>query len=162
MGSKLDLKPTVDKKLIKKVMCNDTLFRASMPDEDITLLEKGKWEPDSTCVHLVCKKGKDPIAIIRLYALANITVDMHVHLIPKYWGTGVSAEVQTEVEKYLKKNTNYCKVVIQTPQCCREVLKAVTREGYQLEGILTAAIHWRGEIENIILMSKFIRGNNHG
>ena len=153
---------TTDMELIRHIMTDRVLFNASMPDEDILALDDGTWEPDANCDHLVCELDDEPIAIIRLYRVSNLTVDMHMHLLPKYWGTGVSDKLARSVEKYLTENTMYCKVMIQTPQCCREVLKAATRDGYELEGILTAAIHWRGNIENMVLMSKFLRRENNG
>ena len=156
MGSKLEIQVTTDKRLIKSVMGHDVLFKASMPDEDIAVYEKGEWVPATDCQHLVCDLEGESIAIIRLYAVSNLTVDMHVHLIPEYWGKGVSNHLQPAIEKFLEENTNYCKIVIQTPQCCRQVLQAATREGFELEGILTSAILWRNKIENIVLMSKFL------
>lgn len=151
---------STDKGLIKQIMTDNRLFKASMPDEDIVALEHNVWEPDDSCKYLVFYKAEIPIAVIRLYTLANLTVDMHVHLLPEYWGDGTSRTVETYVEDWLKENTNYCKIVIQTPQCCKNVLVAATREGYELEGVLTGAIYWRNKIENIVLMSKFIKRGN--
>ena len=152
----MDIRATKDKLSIKNIMTNKVLAAASMPDEDLRLMAENIWQPAGDCDYLICvMEGKD-IAIIRLYSLSNITVDMHYHLLPEYWGKGISSQINTKVEEYLINNTNYCKIVVQTPQCCREVLKAASREGYHLEGILTAAIVWRNNIENIVLMSKFL------
>ena len=164
MGSKLTVKFTSDKRLIKSIMTTEVLFNTSMPDEDIALLKAGKWETATDCQHLIVRMEKDPVAIIRLYAISNITVDVHVHMLPGYWGTGVSDDMQAKMERFLIENTQYCKLVVQTPQCCRHVLKAATRSEFQLEGILTSAILWRDKIENIVLMSKSLnrKGNNNG
>ena len=159
MGSELKVQFTNDNSLIKQIMTDEVLFKASMPDEDVSRLETGNWEPATDCYHVVCKLRDEPIAIARLYSISNLTVDMHLHLLPKYWGTGISSEVSSKIEEFLISNTNYCKIIIQTPQCCREVLKAATREGYELEGILTSGIFWRGKVENIIIMSKFLNRN---
>lgn len=150
---------TNDKDVIKQIMCDPLLFKASMPDEDLAALKAGTWEPHDQCIYL----NYDNKAIIRLYSLTNLSVDMHIHLKPEFWGTGTSESLAAAVEKYLVENTNFCKIVIQTPACCRAVLKAATRDGYSLEGILTASILWRDKVENLILMSKFIkRSNLHG
>jgi RimJ/RimL family protein N-acetyltransferase len=146
------IEKTTDLSLIKEIMCDKILFEASMPDEDLQLYALNEWNPTLNCMYL----NYDNKAIIRLFDLSNITADMHVHLLPKYWGTGVSDELQSTVEDWIKENTQYCKIVIQTPQCCESVLKASSRNGYTLEGILTSGIYWRGNIENVILMSKFI------
>lgn len=150
---------TTDMCLIKQIMCNNTLFKASMPDEDITLLELNLWEPPRDCTYLVYTKGSKAIGIVRLYHLTNITVDLHMHLLPKYWGRGESERFTVHINQWLRDHTQYCKIMIQTPQCCEHVLKAASREGYQLEGVLSGAICWRGNIENLVLMSKFIDRN---
>ena len=147
-----------DKAVIKQIMCDPLLFNASMPDEDIAAFKAGTWEPNDNAIYL----NYDDKAIIRLYPLTNLSVDMHIHLKSEFWGTGVSDEMSKHIEQYLIENTQFCKIVIQTPACCREVLKAATRDGYSLEGILTASILWRDKVENLILMSKFIRRPNNG
>lgn len=148
---------TEDRDLIKKIMCNKLLFKVSMPDEDIAALEAGIWEPSDSAVYL----NYDGKAIIRLYQLTNISVDMHIHLLPEYWGSGISDEMAREIEDWLIQNTNYCKIVVQTPQCCREVLQAAVRDGYQLEGVLTGAIFWRGKVENMVILAKFLNRNTN-
>ena len=160
---KYEVECTADVRIIKEVMCHEVLFKASMPDEDIELYKYGRWEPAMNCQYLVFKRLGKPVAIIRLFELSNITVDMHVHLLPKYWGKGTSEKLNKYVEQWLTDNTKYCKIVIQTPQCCSNVLKAAVREGYELEGMLTAGICWRGSIESIVLMAKHInRRENNG
>jgi hypothetical protein len=139
-------------------MCDEVLFKASMPDGDIRAYDEGNWEPEDNCLYL----NFDDKAIVRVYPLTAITADVHVHLKSEFWGSGVSNQLQEAIEDYLVNQTNYCKIVLQTPQCCRSVLQAAVRNEFKLEGILTSAICWRGKIENIVLMSKSIRSNTRG
>lgn len=167
MVCKLDYNITIEKTkdldLVEQIMTNKMLFKASMPDDDIAALEAGTWKPDPNVEYLVAKRDGDPIGIIRLYRISNLTIDIHYHILPIQWGTGVSSEVHKKLEEYLREFTVYCKLLIQTPQCCREVLQASVREGFKLEGILTAAIKWRDNIENIVLMTKpLLRENVNG
>lgn len=143
--------------VVKQIMCDPKLFNASMTDEDINEFQNGNWEPRADNTYL----NYDDKAIIILDQVSPLTVCSHPHLRSEYWGTGESHKLEVELEKYLLSNTAYRKVIIMTPQCCREVLKAATREGYALEGILTAATLWRDKVENLIIMSKFLKDETH-
>lgn len=154
MGRKLT--ETRNKCFIKHVMGNKVLFRASMADEDCALEEEGKWEPNMDWFYLAYIKDGEPAGIVRFHNISNTTVEIHPQLLPNHWGTGESTKLEEYIEEWFFLNTNYYKLLIQSPQCCKEVLEATARNGYALEGILTAAIMWRGKFENIVLMSKFI------
>ncbi len=141
--------------VIKQIMCDPKLFKASMPDVDLVDFEAGTWEPRQDLTYL----NYDGKAIIRLEQVSSIAVCIHPHLHSDFWGNGTSHMLEEELEKWLVENTQYCKAIIMTPQCCREVLQAAVREGYSLEGILTASVLWRDKVENLIILSKFIRGS---
>lgn len=138
--------------VVKRIMSDNVLFKASMSDTEIQQFEAGTWEPEPGQY-----LNYDDKAIIKLDPLSNCAVCIHVYLQSQYWGEGISSKLEHEIEKWLIDNTSYGKVVLMTPQCCREVLKVAVREGYALEGILTAAILWRDNVENLILMSKFLK-----
>lgn len=146
-----------DLEVIKQIMCDPVLFKASMTDEDINCFQKGNWTPRADNTYL----NYDNKAIIILDQVSPLTVCSHPHLKSEFWGTGESHKLEVELEKYLLSVTNYRKVIIMTPQCCREVLKAATREGYALEGILTASTLWRDQVENLIIMSKFLKDDTN-
>lgn len=153
------IKVESDLNKVKEIMDDKKLFLSSMPDEEVKEYLRGTWEPKTDCIYLNYKD----IAVVALYNISNLTVDIHPKLRSEYWGSGLSDELQEAIEDWLKRNTGYGKMIIQTPECCREVLQAAVRNGYYLEGLLTAGILWRGKVENIVLMSKFLdRGNQHG
>ena len=141
--------------VIKQIIGDSKLLKASMTDEDLISFEAGTWVLEDRCQYL----NYEDKAIVRVYPVTNLTVEIHPQLRSEFWGTGESHKLEEEIEQWLISNTNYCKVILQTPQCCREVLQAAVREGYALEGILTAAISWRNQIENIVVMSKFLKRN---
>lgn len=157
MVCQLKIEETKDKELIKSLMTIKQLFEASMPDEDLAVFNEGKWEPSMQGTYFAVYREDVPIGIIRLHEMTNLTADIHYHICPTQWGQGISSKVHFIFEEYLRKNKAYCKLLIQTPQCCRHVLQAAVREGFELEGILTSAISWRGKVENLVLLTKNIR-----
>jgi RimJ/RimL family protein N-acetyltransferase len=154
----LKIERTTDLNLVKEVMTNKALFEASMPDEDIAALKEGQWNPSPYgWTYLKLEKDNKIIGILRYMHLSNITVDLHWHLLPEYWGSGLSDKFQEELEKWFRKNTKVFKITVQTPSACKHTIKAAARVGYEIEGMLIGAIVWRDKVEHLVLMSKFLR-----
>ena len=142
---------------IIRIMSDPILFEASMTDEDIELNNQGRWMLDTNIHYLGLEKDGECIGIVRFSQLTSITIDYHWHLLPQYWGTSLSDEFVKLVDEWFKENTSIHKVVIQSPQVCTHVYKAAIRNGFSVEGVLTGGILWRGKVQDLILMSRFIK-----
>lgn len=161
--SLISFRTTEDSDAITTVMCNSDLFIASMPDEDRREWRHGTWEPNlHNWTYLEVLQDDEVIGIVRYQSFSLVAVDIHYHILPQYWGTKISDKVHKELVKYLLKNTQYHKIILQSPRCCEHVIRAAHRNDFALEGVLKGATLWDGNIEDVVLMSKFIYGVEHG
>lgn len=158
----MKLIPTTNTNLIKSIMLDEDLFYASMMDIDIKNFEEGNWEPSPNFTYLLAKEGSDAVGLVRLHDFTPVAIDVHFSILPKYWGTGVSNKVQKTLEHWLIDNTPYIKIITQTPRACEEVIKAQLRNGYQIDVALPNTTLWRNKVEDLVIMSKYIRGFQHG
>jgi RimJ/RimL family protein N-acetyltransferase len=149
---------TYDYDLVQEIMSEPKLFQASMCDYDLSLGDK--WEPDRQGWHyLLISLDEKPVGVIRSCYLTSTTIDSHGHILPEYWGTGLSdAAFKLGFDWYLA-NTDVHKIVVQTPRCCTHIIRAMHRIGWEVEGVLTKAIRWRGKLEDLVLMSLTIRND---
>lgn len=156
---KYSLSRIKDLKKVKELMTDPKLFRAAMCDEDLDALRLHTWNPPPHSKYLLMQKDGKDAGILRYEWMTTTTVNIHSHLLPDYWGSGDSLEFYKAVEKWFQKNTKkVCKFVISTPQSCKEVINFAVKCGFEAEGVLTGAVFWRGVLDNMVLLSKFIRG----
>lgn len=142
---------------VARIMTNEKLFLASMSDPEIEEFKEGTWKPDETQEYVGLYLGGELIGVVRYRFITQIMIEWHWHLLPDYWGTGNTEEFCNLVEEYLRDNTGCLKILVQTPQSCKEVARSASRNGFDLEGILVSCVVWRGRIDHMVLMSKFIK-----
>lgn len=142
---------------IKSVMEIPKLFQAAMTDEDLVMAEQGTWEPRRNADYVGVYDEATLIGIARFEEVSNITTMGHFFINPKYWGTGLANEIYKKVLNYLKDNTQYSKVITETPRSCEQVLQFLTRNGFKIEGMLTNAIIWRNELTHLVILGQMIR-----
>lgn len=149
---------TTDLDLVKEILTNRDLFYRSMPDEDILAYEQGTWYPsDIGWNYLLIKKDDLPVGIIRFQYITSTTADIHGHMLPQYWGTRAVPQAEQAMEDWFLANSYVYKLVIQTPKPCLHIVKFAAKSGFEIEGCLTGAILWRKKLEDLILLSKFIK-----
>jgi len=153
-----------DLDIVKKVMSNKTLFYASMPDPDRLLFDAGHWEPEvgAGWNYVQLKDGTELLGIIRYQPISIVAIDCHIHLLPKFWGKGISEEVASAFEDYILRNTNYHKLQVQCPISCRHSMTYVMRHGFEVEGILRGAAYWNSQVVHLVILGKLLRRTNHG
>lgn len=148
-----------DIETVKRVMLDKVLFDTSMPDSDRVLRDKGTWEPDPNNIweFVEVVHDNDVVGIIRYQPISVVAIDCHIHLLPKYWGKKISDYAAYAFEKYIENNTQYHKLQVQCPKSCINSIKFVARHGFEIEGVLSGATYWDGEVEDLVILGKFIR-----
>lgn len=141
-------------------MANDPkLAEASLSDEHLYDLKHNTSIIDANSTYLNIYKANEKVAMCRFQQMYNITGSYHIYIASSRWGNGDSLQVSDAVDKWILDNTICHKITNVTPQCCEHVLKAAMKTGFRAEGILIGATFWRGKIENIVLLSKFLKGS---
>lgn len=154
----IEVQATIDLDLIKKIMLEDPkLFYACSSDDELVDYGLSQWNPNSNQNYLVLRQEGEIIGYGHWNYITNITADGHARLCSKYWGSGLSQEAYKAAEDWFKEHTQVYKFVLKIPQSQEHALKAAAAAGYEVEGVLMGAIVWRNKVENLILMSKFIR-----
>lgn len=143
--------------IIDFLKSDEKLCYAALMDEELIQLKEGTWEPLPYCTYLRLESNNKLVGYVKFEYITNVCVCYHWYLSSKHWGSGLSNELSDAVDKWFVKSTPIHKIIIQSPQTCKEVLQAAARNGFEVEGVLTGAIYWRGKIENMVLMSKFIK-----
>lgn len=159
----IKIEETKDSEIVTKILSDNTLFHASMDDEDIRQFEQGVWQPSFQgwrYLHIMVD-GKDA-AIVRWHYFTPITIGVHWHLLPKFWGTGISDEINKEVDAWFEENTQALKLTTQVPYCLENIWRAVVRGGFRPDGIMAKATIWRDQIEDVVILSKFLNREYNG
>lgn len=146
---------TTDYELIKNIITNPTLFKASM--NMLGEAEPENWIPCKSATWVEFKAGDTLIGVSRFEPLTNVSICAHFYILPKFWGSGISDVLDQHFEEYVIKHTNALKIICMTPCLCLEVLKALKRFGFRLEGILTKAVIWDDKLVDLFLLGKMLK-----
>lgn len=139
----ITIERTDDFALIKELLSHPKLWREISDDTSVAI--KDKWMPDPTWLYLLAKRDDEIVGVVAFHALNGITVMSHIHILPKFWGERLD-EVIPEVRKWLKLNTKVKKVVSTVPADCKQVLEAVKRYGFNMEGFSPKSIERKGHV----------------
>ena len=149
----------MDIDLLNSIFLDDARMReASLTDDELNYLQAGgNVINPNVSIYLIVYNNDNIAGLIKYEPLTSIMVSYHVYLKSAFWGTGISHELKQVLDHYFLNNTSFHKILVQTPRVCENVIKAAIREGFEIEGVLVGGIFWRGKVENLVLMSRFIR-----
>lgn len=158
----MQIELSTDQELLNDFFANEQLAHLSLPDCDIQpALDKTLDLFKEHSNYLVIQESDEVLAVIKFESLTEITAICHLYISPKEWGQKRSYQFIPLVEDWFKENTQVHKLVVQTPESCTHVQMTAAKNGFWIEGVLTGAIYWRGNIEALIILSKFIE-RKHG
>lgn len=154
----MEIKKLTDPETIKRILYHPDLINVVFStDEQKEIKDKiHVFSKNEFYLGIYQNSPEELLGLVRCQAISTITVNWHFHLLPKYWGKGIGDMTDNKAIEWLIKNTNFKKVMIQSPSCCKEVIKACDRNGYKIEGLLTNAIVWNNNIEHLVIMAKRI------
>ncbi len=160
VSTKINIRLTDNKATVVGVLKNTQLQAVALTEDERLLINTDQYELNKEYSYLSIYSDEELIGILILRPLTTITVDCHWFLLPHTWGTGLSDSVVQELDRWLNVNTHYTKVCVQTPHSCKEVLEACARNGFKMEGLITKGICWNNRVEDMIILSRFIQGDN--
>ena len=151
------IEETKDRALLDELIKDDKLANAALMDEELAALEQGLSIVDfDRHRYLVFYRGAVALGFMKFEPITNVTLGYHSYIRSEFWGLDIANKLVPLLDDWFRENTKYLKITVQTPECCREVLQFAARNGFEVEGVLTGGIFWRGKLENLILMSRFI------
>ena len=143
-----------DDQTILNFLLQPVVKDSAFTDEDIVTADAGLFQLENESEYVGLYKELTLIGVIKYEYLTTITVRVHPYILPNHMRSWLDS--MDECDEWFIKNTMAHKYVVQTPQCCKSIIKMLHIQGFQLEGALIAALFWRGKIENLVLMSRFI------
>lgn len=151
---KYHLNHTTDKSLISQVLFDPGLI-SSLPDEDrIARSEGAEYEPCPTTKYLVIRASGNIVGIVRWKLFSNITIEAHVHILPKYWGSGITEEIADQVFAFWKQTTHCNRLVTFVPEDCKHVQKAIHRFGLEPTGVIPGGVIWNQRQQDLYIFSR--------
>ena len=143
------LELTKDIELIKSILTNPVLWRLTMGQSDDESIEN--FEPDMTYQYLTINDQYfDPIGLFMVKELTKTVLEVHIFILPKYWGTDVSIKAAKTGHMWAKKE-GYLKTFTRVPANCTHVLKYLEQINYHCCGQIT-----KGIVHNKLLASLFL------
>lgn len=136
---------------------DNDLAKVGLSDRDYSSLLKDELIFGDQNTYVGVYKGDELVALGWFSYFTTIMGECHYFAASKHWQTKVPLEAYYLLEDWLKENTFLTKLMSTCPQSCTNVLKFHTKTGYEIEGVLVNGTIWRGKIENLIMISKFIR-----
>lgn len=142
---------------IRDFMLQPVIRDVVLTDEELAAYEAGEYCSGDWSEYLGIFSEDELVGVIKYEMMTTITARIHPYLMPAYFKAWITdKETISKGNHWFAENTTAHKFVVQTPQCCTKVMTCLHKAGYELEGILTGGIIWRGKVENLIFMSKFI------
>lgn len=131
--------------LADSVLCNRAL-----PDHELDeIAVSGEYKPFDTSRFIGMYNDGIMISVTKWEYFTDVTVNIHVYISSLLHGKGVTKEIQGIFKQWFATRTNFAKAVILAPGTCPIVHKSVEIAGFKLEGLLTKAMQWRGELVDL-------------
>lgn len=68
---------------------------------------------------------------LELRPITDRLVDIHIHILPEFWGTEIAGEFAKECIQWAKANTQIKYAVTETPSVCKNVISFLNEMGFQ-------------------------------
>ncbi len=159
MAKRIEIKPISNTDNLTTFFSQDKVMKYCLSDGEIQQLKNNQWSPEDNSSYIKLEDENRFLGIVKYEPLSNVTALYHLYVSPDFWGKDLVKDIQSDIEQWFVSNTSYHKLVIMTPRCCENVISRAYAEGFKVEGVLIGAICWRNQIENLVLLGKFIVQN---
>ena len=124
-------------------------------DEELNQINTTGLKNNSNYIGVYVKD--ELITVIKYEYMTPVTVCYHFYLRKDLWGKGIAGPIAKELDKWFLEKTSVHKLCIYAPEPCKHTIRTARLVGWTLEGVLTSSVVWKGKIENMIILSRFIR-----
>ena len=88
---------------------------------------------------------------LEIKPISDRVVDVHVHVMPEFWGTNVSDEFVENCIEWVKTNTEIKYAITETPSCCEQVLNFLDKVGFKRIHIFKNGVTYHGEAADLLI-----------
>lgn len=126
------------------------LCERALPDEELENIKNGNgYCPMVQSNYIGVYHYNLLICITKWECFTSITGNIHTYISSLLHGKNVTIDIQAALKEWFIKNTSFHKLLILSPGSCPNVHKAADISGFVLEGTLTNAMIWRGQVDDI-------------
>lgn len=147
----MKIEETKDRQLIESICKDDVILQ--MTDGD-----KSKYKADLNHLWLLIKENDEIIGLGEFIQIKTITWECHIRILPKYQGKGIALEGAKKGIVWLRHNTVIRNVIAYIPYECEHVFKFLKKLEFIPSGIIKNGIIFHNKLQDLILLSKNIRG----
>lgn len=133
--------------LIDSLLTNPLLYRA-------TTGKKSTPRSDSRnhhFKHLLITDDSEILGCFQYKEFTNRVVEVHINLLPKYWGKGISEEICSKGIEWFRIHTNYKKIMTDVPKCCNNVVGLMSKINFRICGLIVDGCIFNNKDEDLLL-----------
>ena len=135
-----------DLDLIKSIITNPLLFRLTAGKSE----NSQGFKVDKSWKYLIFRLDDNtPVACVQIKELTKIVLEVHIFVLPKFWGNQISLEVVTAGHEWIKSQ-GYRKTFTRVPANCVHILKFLNQINYKVCGMIE-----NGIVHNNFLVTLF-------
>lgn len=146
----ITVKHTKDIGLIKSIITNPYLYQLTY-GQNATPVEE--FKVDQTFTYLLIHEDEKIKGCFQLRELTKVLVEVHIYILPQYWGTDTSIDASFAGFKWLLLNTPYRKVFTDIPEDCTNVIDLVKRVGWKQFGSLDDGVIYNNRLQTLLFYS---------
>lgn len=143
---KLAFYPTVD--LIEAIGNEPQLYKLHL-GLDYTPETRWHAKPGTSYWLFIDEDNGRIVGMLSSTALTDKMLDVHIYILPKYWGTDISNECADTVINYLREESNYNILLTACPAQCTHAQKFIERVGFKKNAILKNAMTYADKVQDM-------------
>lgn len=140
---------TEDLQLVHDIITTPKLFELTYGQTQT----REEFEVDNRFSYLIIKEdGGEVVGCLPIRIISQVCLETHLHILPKYWGTGIQQEIADAGHKWARDNKFTC-ILGMAPANAVHILKWYAKIQYQPAGIIKNAVIYNGFLVSMILFS---------
>lgn len=148
----IKIKPIDNQTITEFFLSDPALCLLSLRDKDLhDLYYKKQFFPAKESQFVGIYKKGELVALSRIDPFLDLAFVFHMYVLTKYQHTGLAREVRDLMYQYYLDTTTATKAIVLAPDNCPHVKATAEGFGCKLEGRITKAFEWRGEVVDLLI-----------
>lgn len=144
----LTLNESTDYESIKSIITNPILWRLTEGQDKTNRVNE--FTVDKDWVYFLLQDGEELVGCFQTKKINNQILEVHIFILPKYWGKGQAQEAVDLGHKWAKEN-GYLKTFTKVPANCIHVIKFLQQIDYKVCGMIEKGAMYNGYLVSLFL-----------